>query len=439
MATRQGPGSALLRVHAGSLKVGSVLEIPLYTETGHLLIAKNQVIESADKLEYLRSQPALYSDEVSLRNRARSWYTSVTELETKDAPLSRLDNLSDERNRDSVLFVEGNVTELLKAEAEVAASRSTPELWTDIEAILGGVLVGIAAGGEAAPKAMKRLAMVEARFFDLMKRDKDAAIFLLFTRSVTQFNGYSTLHALLCAALAWDSASRLPISETETSVLVKAALTKNVSIKTLQDRMAGQKTKPTQDQMLAIDSHAKDSMELLRQAGVSDPLWLNAVARHHDDLPHCPAINDRPPVEKLAKVLQVIDRYTAAMSPRGSRPGRESPQAVKSILRSPGNTEPDEVGLDLVRNLGLYPPGTFVELNRGDSAVVLRRGAKLNEPVVASVLNRHGEPVLAPRMLSTEMPEFAVRAAVSGSRIRVRLNESEMLRQLASSRLDFSL
>ena len=426
-------------VHAGSLKVGMAVQTPIYDQHGHLLMAKNQVIDSIETLEMLRAQPALLTDEVSLRTRARSLLMSVSELETRDAPLSRLDNLAEERVRDSTLFAEGNLYEQLRAEAEVASNRSIPELWTDIEAILGGVLVGIGAGGEAAIKAMKRLALVESRFVELMKRDKEAAIFLLFNRSVTQFNGYSTLHALLCAALAWDSASRLPISDAETTTLLKAALTKNVAIKTLQDRMAGQRTKPTQDQMLAIDSHARDGMLLLQQAGVTDELWLGTVARHHDDLPPCPAINDRPPVDKLAKVLQVIDRYTAAMSPRGSRPGRESPQAVKSILRSPGMTEPDEVGLDLVRNLGLYPPGTFAELNRGDSVVVLRRGAKLNEPVVASVLNRHGEPVLAPRMLSTELPEFAVRAAISGSRIRVRLNEAEMLRQLTSSRVDFTL
>jgi hypothetical protein len=127
------------------------------------------------------------------------------------------------------------------------------------------------------------------------------------------------------------------------------------------------------------------------------------------------------------------------MSPRGTRAGRESPQAVKAVLRSPGTTEHDEVGLDLIRNLGLYPPGTFVQLSRGDAAVVLRRGTKLNEPVVASVLNKRGEPVLAPRMFSTEQPEFAVKAGLSGSDIKVRLNEIQMLRHLSSSRLDLAV
>jgi len=415
------------------------LQTPLYDEGGNLLLAKHQVIDTPSLLHSLREHPALFTDEASLRAAARAVLSSFDEAQRRDTPLSRLDEMAEQRVFGNTLAPELTMQAQLKAEAEAASQRTLPELWSDLEASLAATLVGISAGGDAAVRAFRRFNTIEYRFVKLMEQDKDAAIFLLFNRSVTQFNGYSTLHALLCAALAWDSARRLPISDAETATLVKAALTKNVSIKTLQDRMAGQKTKPTQDQMLAIDAHPRRSMEMLYHAGVRDRTWLEVVARHHDDLPPSPAINDRPPVEKLAKVLQVIDRYSAAMSPRGSRPGRESPQAVKSVLRAPGTTEHDEVGLDLVRNLGLYPPGTFVEINRGDSAVVLRRGSKLNEPVVASVLNRRGEPVLAPRMFSTELPEFAVRSALSGSNIRVRLNESEMLRQLSSSRLDFML
>lgn len=108
----------------------------------------------------------------------------------------------------------------LRAEAEALARRTLPELWTDLEAGLGTVLAGIAAGGDAAPKALKRLEAVESRFIALLQRDREAGLFLLFNRSVTHFNGYSTLHALVCAALAWDAASRLPISEAETVSLV---------------------------------------------------------------------------------------------------------------------------------------------------------------------------------------------------------------------------
>ena len=439
MSAKIIPPSALLPVKSVSLKLGMALQTPLYDEGGHLLLAKHQIIDSPALLQSLREHPALFTDNLSRRETARAVLSSFDEATRLDAPLSTMQQLATQRIMATSTTPEAALQAQIRAEAEAAASRTLPELWTDLESNLGAVLGSIAVGGEAAQKALKRLETIETRFLALMQRDRETALFLLFNRSVTNFTGYSTLHSLLCAALAWDSASRLPISDTETVSLVRAALTMNVSIKPLQDLMAGQKTKPTQEQLLAIDAHSRESMRLLHRAGVTDPIWLAVVGQHHDDLPPCPAINDRPTAEKLAKVLQVIDRYSAAMSPRGTRPGRESRHAVKAVIRSPGTTEHDEVGLDLMQNLGLFPPGTYVQLKRGDAAVVLRRGLRLNEPVVASVLNRHGEPVLAPRMFSTESPELAVETGLSGSSIRVRLNEEQMLRHLSGSRLDIAL
>ncbi|MFY7907801.1 MAG: hypothetical protein ACOVO0_16830, partial [Burkholderiaceae bacterium] len=130
MATRLAPPAKLFPVPVGSLKVGLALEVPLYAENGQLLLAKNHTIDSPDILELLKSQPALYTDEVSLRQRNRSLLMSVSELETKDAPLSRLDNLAEERSRDTTLLSDGTLLDQRRAEEEAAANRPISELWT---------------------------------------------------------------------------------------------------------------------------------------------------------------------------------------------------------------------------------------------------------------------------------------------------------------------
>jgi HD-GYP domain-containing protein (c-di-GMP phosphodiesterase class II) len=312
MTTRIMPPSELLPVPVDSLKLGMELQTPLYDEGGNLLLAKHQIIDTPTLLHSLREHPALFTDEASLRETARAVMASFNEAQLSDSPLSRLYDMTEQRLSGNTQAPEVTLQAQLRAEAEALARRTLPELWTDLEAGLGTVLAGIAAGGDAAPKALKRLEAVESRFIALLQRDREAGLFLLFNRSVTHFNGYSTLHALVCAALAWDAASRLPISEAETVSLVRAALTMNVSIKVLQDRMAGQKTKPTQEQMLAIDSHSRDSMRLLHRAGVTDPVWLAVVGQHHDDLPPCPAINDRPPLKNWPRCCKSL---TATLQP----------------------------------------------------------------------------------------------------------------------------
>lgn len=414
----------LIPIPVSLLKLGVVLTFNIYDAQGSLLLAKGHRIETSHQLGLLKGQKDLLADSItSSSNAVLSGFDAASR---GGIPLKELDKLA----RNSAMAA-------LYAKPE-APPPSVPQEWTDIESALRSALGNLTLDGEVAQEAVLRIESVAQRLQKLFTADREAALFLLFNRAVTDFNGYSSLHSLLCAALAFDVASRLPVSHEETQSLIRATLTMNVSIKQLQDRMAGQKTAPTQEQLLTIDAHSRESMRLLHRAGVTDPIWLSVVGRHHEELPPCPAINDRPSVEKLAKVLQVIDRYSAAMSPRGSRAGRESRHAVKAVIRSPGTPDHDEVGLDLMQNLGLFPPGTFVRLNRGDTAVVLRRGARLTEPVVASVLNRHGEPVLAPRVFSTELPELAVQSGLSGSTIKVRLNEEQMLRHLSAIRLSMA-
>jgi hypothetical protein len=409
------------------------LQTPLYDGGGNLLLAKHQVIDTPSLLSALREHPALFTDEQSLRETARAVMSSFEEASRLDMPLGEMQTRPVSNASGS-----GPVA-AAQAQAAEQRQRSLPECWTDLEVRLGGSLASLALEGGAAREALKRMAAAETELNRLMSQDTPGSLYLLFNRSVRGFNGYSALHALVCAAVAWDASQRLPINADEKRSLVMAALTMNLSIKLLQDLMAGQKTRATHEQLNAIANHSSESARLLRQAGVTDALWLATVERHHDDLPSGTDIAQWPAAQKLAKILQVIDRYTAAMSPRGSRPGREPREAARSVIRTHGSKEHDQVGLDLMQNLGLYPPGTYVELVRGDVAVVVKSSRRPNEPWVATVVNRHGEPVLEPRVSTTQDELTMVKGGVAGSAVKVRVNEALMLRHIATIRASIGL
>ena len=133
-------------------------------------------------------------------------------------------------------------------------------------------------------------------------------------------------------------------------------------------------------------------------------------------------------------MFQVIDRYTAALSPRGSRPGRDGKEATRSVIKDARSNTNNEAGLALLLTFGLYPPGSFVRLASGDVAVVLQPGRRPNEAHVSTVVNKRGEPVGMPRILDTANPEYAIGEGVSGSDVRVRLSEDFMLRQVSALR-----
>jgi len=82
----------------------------------------------------------------------------------------------------------------------------------------------------------------------------------------------------------------------------------------------------------------------------------------------------------------------------------------------------------LMRTVGLCPPGTFVRLTNGDTAVVLRRSERVNFPLVASVARADGEPLDAPMLYHTVRGQPQVQAALARSAVTTQINHNMMVR-----------
>jgi HD-GYP domain-containing protein (c-di-GMP phosphodiesterase class II) len=409
----------LIAVSPAQLHVGAQLRFTLRDEAGRVLLAKGLRIEDLAALESLQKRKAVFVEYEESDEALKVLMSGLNEATRRDAPLKDIDKLVSFKN----------------PEAESTFKGTLPEAWAQIESRLKINLGQLAVGGETGADALQRLAtQVDQIRQELFNRDRDAAVFVLLHRAVTGFSGYSALHALLCSCVCHLLAEPLKLTPEEDASLVRAALTMNVTMTTLQDLLAGQKSRPSPQQQAQIDAHPTEAVRLLRAVGVTDPLWLKVILSHHADLPCNLPLAQRSPAERLTRILQVVDRYTAAMSPRISRAGRDAKDAARSAIVQAGAGGHDEVGLALVQVLGLHPAGTFVKLANGETAVVLRRGAKASEPYVASVLNKRDEPIAEPRLHHTASAAVAVAQAVSASTIRVRLNLDAMLKILAFSK-----
>ena len=263
-----------------------------------------------------------------------------------------------------------------------------------------------------------------------MAEDLSGSQFLLFNRSVTQFNGYSVLHSLLCASLVHSLADVFAIEDEQRRSLVCAAMTMNAAMTQVQDELSQQKSPPSPQQRSVIDAHAAAGRQMLVDAGVSDPLWLDVVGRHHQPLDSAEPLASWSVPDRLTKILQTCDRFTAAMSPRRSRSGRTARDSVKTVIVQAGTNRHDEVGTALVRILGLSPPGTYVKLVNGETAVVLRRGVRPNEPLVAAVLNRNDEPIAEPRPRDTSREGMGIQSTLVATSVRINLKMDLMLRMI---------
>jgi HD-GYP domain-containing protein (c-di-GMP phosphodiesterase class II) len=295
-------------------------------------------------------------------------------------------------------------------------------LWSDLESGLG-VLLG---SPTSIQEFEKRIRQYDRWMQDLLRRDTDVGLYLLFQLASNSSVGYSASHALVCAVLCHLIGTELGIEPEEREGLVNAALTMNIAMTALQDELAQQLERPNARQTDAIRSHAVRGQEILVQLGVSNPLWLGTLLLHHDDSTSKGEFRTIAPAHRLARILRVVDRYAAMISPRKSREGRSSTDSLRSII-SGSDPKGDEVGHTLVRAVGLCPPGTFVRLDDQQVAVVIRRSQQANRPFVAIVLDDSGTLLKPPRLHRTANGNPGIRAALSASTVNERLNHHLIL------------
>lgn len=295
-------------------------------------------------------------------------------------------------------------------------------LWSDLEAGLGVILTSPFSIDEFE----QRIWQYDRWMKTLLERDQDVGLYLLFQLATTSSAGYSTSHALISSVLCHLIAEQLNLSEKERDTVVHAALTMNIAMTALQDTLALQSEKLTMAQLETIRVHAAKGGVMLANLGVTDTLLIEVVSSHHDENTEKVELDELTPDKRLIRIMQVVDRYAAMISPRKSREGRSATESVRSIM-SGNSSYNDEVGHALIRAVGLCPPGTYVRLEDGSLAVVIRRSKKPNLPHVAVVTTQKGELLHQPRLHRTSVNRPAIQAALSASVVRIRLNHHLIL------------
>ncbi|KKW66943.1 hypothetical protein AAV94_12780 [Lampropedia cohaerens] len=256
----------------------------------------------------------------------------------------------------------------------------------------------------------------------VVSHDSDTALFMMFQLAATSTVGYSGSHALVCGVLCLIASANLPLSLAARKTLTHAALTMNIAMTELQDTLALQTERPSASQDEQIRTHAARGATLLAELGVNDALWLDVVRNHHTPPPDEEALAALPLSGQLTRVLASIDRYAAMISPRKSRPGRTVADSLRAIMGQRFDPQ-DEIGKVLASTVGLYPPGTLVKLETQEVALVLRRTADINHPLVAAVLDADGKPYPIPVLHLTSRGKLRILGSLPWSTLPGEISE----------------
>jgi len=256
--------------------------------------------------------------------------------------------------------------------------------------------------------------LLVSQLIDLVQRDGDVAIYLCIRQDLKRTLAYAATHPVHCAVICALAAQGLGWQADRVHSLVGAAMTMNASFIDLQNLLAVERDPPTKKQMELIRAHPHRTAALLRQAGLDDAHWLAAVEDHHErgDGQGYPRGTDD--VGDNAILLRLVDVYMAKVSPRRSRVAL-SPQVSAQQLFLQHGKSPRESPLaaSMIRTLGgAHPPGALAQLKSGEVGVVARRPKPGGAPLVATLSNTRGEPVVSTQQRDSAAPGFTISGAL---------------------------
>jgi len=357
------------------VSVNQPLKWDVFSEKGQLLLHKGYLITSETQLQHLLE---------------RGMYANADEVdklkpETKPSeydPFLEWDSLKNLSGKNNLSYVRGNPTEILAG--------------------LDQKVTGIT---------------------NLLQKNQSVALFELMQMDMTN---YVAAHNLQTAILVSILARKMNWDQTNIDTLCRAGATMNIAMLELQSILTAQKESITVAQREEIRSHGTRGREMLEKIGVINQDWLRAVEQHH---PAYLPMGTAP--SEMASIVHHADVYLAKISPRSFRQGKPANIAAKEMLQEKGMSQ--TLASIIIKEIGIYPPGTYVKLANGEIAVVTQRGEQVHTPAVFSLLNANGMPLGEPVPRDTASSTFAIASIVPRNKVMVTLNRQKLFAKKKAS------
>jgi putative nucleotidyltransferase with HDIG domain len=226
---------------------------------------------------------------------------------------------------------------------------------------------------------------------------------LLSLSDIRSFDEYTYVHSLNVALLAGFIAKKIQPETPELVEIVTVGGLLHDLGKTRIPRAILNKPGPlSQKEFLAVQDHPAAGEFLARRGGVENPQILSFIRHHHerwngDGYPDKLRGETIPVASRVAAVADVFDALTTK---RVYKDAYHNARALQMIIENTGTHFEKSIVRILLSSIGLYPPGSVVEMNDGSAGVVVGvREKDLFRPQVLLQSDPEGTSYQEPRIL----------------------------------------
>jgi len=266
---------------------------------------------------------------------------------------------------------------------------------------VGSVMSQINVDAQQVPiKDTKRAA---SAMVDSIVRSPDAFTWLSRVREKDE---YTYGHAVRSAVWAILFGRHIGLPKPELDILAMGVLLKDLG-KAKLPRQIIEKSKKNAVEREAYEKFVDYGIEILRDLPDVKPRVTSVVKTH------CERVNgsgfpahlrgDKIPL--LGKIAGIVTYYDETTNPRNENPISPS-KAVSNLYEARGIEFQEDLVVEFIRAIGLYPTGTLVELNTGEVGVVVEQNFERRlKPKLMIVLDAVKQPLLTPEPLDLAKDE----------------------------------
>lgn len=351
----------LVRIAPGALTIGRPLPWDVYDADGNILLRQGYVIQTDSQLEQLFERGRF-----------------------KPRKIERPQEETFEDTRDRNPFAD------------------YPDLLHSLEATLNAIT-------EADPSAQKRLLGLARMIERTCTESPEASLALVHLYSIGPVIYEQILfYAILCQFIG----RQFGLEDNRVAVLTAAALTANLALVPIADKLNASNTVLNDEQRGVIRKHPQRSIQALRAAGIDNKLLLTIIAQHHEqaDGSGYPKGLSGTEIRPEAEILALAERYVAMITKRAYRQRMNVANARKLIANLADGKFRPAIPKALLQVLGEFPPGILVRLENNEVGVVTRRPVRARGPFVKAIFGPRGNRYTGTFERDTSEPDFGIQS-----------------------------
>ena len=180
------------------------------------------------------------------------------------------------------------------------------------------------------------------------------------------------VHSLNVTVLAMMMARSLEMSETESRTLGMAALFHDIGKAEVPGKILLKKEALTKSEQSYYEQHSELGAQIAKKSGMSDHV-ARIIMQHHEhaDGSGYPKHLKAEQTDPLARLVSLLNCYDNLCNPQNIALAKTPYEALAYMFGHQRTKFDEDLLKRLIKSLGIYPPGSIVQLSNGIHGVVV--------------------------------------------------------------------